>query len=48
MQNMIDDYNNPLDDYRLGLFLYFDKPLSYQNANDWSTSELVYPCRPNQ
>jgi len=26
MQSMIDDSNNLLDDYRLGLFLYFDKP----------------------
>jgi len=26
MQSMIDDYNKPLADYRLGLFLYFDKP----------------------
>jgi len=25
MQSMIDDYK-PLADYRLGLFLYFDKP----------------------
>jgi len=38
---MIDDYNNPLADYRLDLFLYFIILLSYQNTYHFNCKQWL-------